>query len=725
MAKILIVDDEKSIRRTLGEFLLADAHEVVEAEDADTALLRLQETEFDLVVTDIVLPRVTGVELLRRIQATAPHIQVVMMTGEPTIETATEALRMGATDYLFKPITKVAILRVVANAVRLKTLEDTQRRLEAENRAHQANLERLVEERTAGLTAANKSLAASRGLAFTLLDRTAAAKEQAEQTAAKLQREVTERQQAETSLRASEARFRAVTASATDAIISTDSAGNIVGWNGGAERIFGYTEAEVSGQPLTLLIPSRHQDGHLAGLARMQAGGARHVMGKTVEVGGRHQDGHEFPLELSLAEWQVAEGRFYTAIIRDITERKQAEAERAKLEGQFHQAQKLELVGRLAGGVAHDFNNMLGVILGYVELALVQVAPAQPLFADLEQIRKAARRSADLTRQLLTFARREVIVPQVLDLNAAMEDLLKMLRRLIGEDINLAWLPATGLGQVKVDPTQIHQILANLCVNARDAISRPAPPSAAPPPAGWVGKITIATGNAAFDETYCGEHPGFVPGEYVLLTVSDNGCGMDPETLAHIFEPFYTTKGIGEGTGLGLATVYGIVQQNHGFIQVDSTPGQGTTFNIYLPRHASQGSAPQPETAGEPRLGAGETVLLVEDEPVMLDIARRVLERLGYTVLPARTPTEALRLAGAPGREIHLLLADVVLPEMNGWELSRRLVSLHPKLKCLFMSGYTANDIALHGVLNQELHFIPKPFSVNDLAAKVREVLER
>ena len=397
-------------------------------------------------------------------------------------------------------------------------------------------------------------------------------------------------------------------------------------------------------------------------------------------------------------------------VIRDITEGKRTEQERTKLETQLHQAQKLESVGRLAGGVAHDFNNMLQVILGNAQLALADIPPTAPAQANLEEIQSCAKRSAELTRQLLAFARKQTIAPKVLELNETVESLLKMLRRLIGEDICLAWFPAAGLGPVRMDPSQLDQILANLCVNARDAI-------------GGVGKVTIETQNAALDETYCADHPGCLPGEYVRLAVSDNGCGMDNATMSHIFEPFFTTKGVGEGTGLGLATVYGIVKQNGGFIDVFSEPGKGTTFTIYLPRIADQALAAKAETATDLALSCGETVLLVEDEPAILAMTRKMLERLGYTVFAANTPTEAIRLVETHLGGIHLLMTDLVMPELNGRDLASRLSSLCPKLKCLFMSGYTADIIARQGVLDESAQFIQKPFSMRDLAAKLRTVL--
>jgi two-component system cell cycle sensor histidine kinase/response regulator CckA len=395
----------------------------------------------------------------------------------------------------------------------------------------------------------------------------------------------------------------------------------------------------------------------------------------------------------------------------DITARKRAEEEKAALEAQLQQAQKLESVGRLAGGVAHDFNNMLGVILGHAEIALGQVDPALPLHAHLEEIHKAAGRSADLTRQLLAFARKQTISPKVLDLNETIEGILKMLRRLIGEDIHLNWQPEAGLWPVRVDPSQIDQVLANLCLNARDAIAD-------------VGKITIETATRVFDADYCGLHAGFVPGEYVRLAVSDNGCGMDKETLAHVFEPFFTTKEVGAGTGLGLATVYGIVKQNDGFINVYSEPGQGTTFSIYLPRHAGKAEQAQTEGEEEPLVRGHETILLVEDELAILEMTKEMLELHGYVVLAAGTPGEAIRMAREHAGEIHLLMTDVVMPEMNGRDLARNLLSIYPHLKRLFTSGYTANLIAHRGVLDDGVHFLEKPFSMKGLAAKVRQALE-
>jgi two-component system, cell cycle sensor histidine kinase and response regulator CckA len=403
--------------------------------------------------------------------------------------------------------------------------------------------------------------------------------------------------------------------------------------------------------------------------------------------------------------------RFLLGISEDITERKRAEEETARLEEQLLQAQKMESVGRLAGGVAHDFNNMLGVILGRTEFALEKTEPSSPLRGDLMEIRKAAERSADLTRQLLAFARRQTIAPKVLDLNETVEGMFQMLRRLLGENVAIDYKPESGLWPVRVDPSQIDQILANLCVNARDAITD-------------VGKLTIETGNRTFDEEYCAHHTGFVPGEYVRLVVSDDGCGMDKETLSHLFEPFFTTKKVGQGTGLGLATVYGAVKQNNGFINVYSEPGRGTTFTIYLPRHAGETRRTITEGAPAPDPRGREVILLVEDEPAILRLAAMMLEKQGYTVVAAATPGEAIRLARERTGEIDLLMTDVVMPEMNGRELARNILTLYPGLRRLFMSGYTADVIAHQGVLEEGVHFIQKPFGIKELAAKVREVLD-
>jgi two-component system cell cycle sensor histidine kinase/response regulator CckA len=509
-------------------------------------------------------------------------------------------------------------------------------------------------------------------------------------------RDITARKWAE----AERKRLMAAIEQAGEAIVMTDAQGIIQFVNPAFERTTGYSRKEAVGQNPRILKSGEHDELFYRNLWDTISGG-RTWAGRMVN---KRKDGTLYTEETTISPVRDASGRIvnYVAVKRDITEH-------LRLAAQFQQSQKMEAMGRLAGGVAHDFNNMLGVILGYAELALCQVDPAQPLHADLEEILKAANRSTDITRQLLAFDRKQTIIPVVLDLNQTVESMLKMLRRLIGEDIDLAWLPEVGVCPINMDPVQVDQILVNLCVNARDAIAD-------------VGKVAIETGNAVFDETYCADHAGFVAGEYVLLAVSDDGCGIDKEILDRIFEPFFTSKGVGQGTGLGLSTVYGIVKQNNGFINVYSEPGKGTTFKIYLPRYADQAVVTQREKAAEIPLSRGETVLVVEDEAANLQMDKIMLERLGYRVLAAGTPDEAIGLAEKHSSEIHLLITDVVMPEMNGWDLAERLQSLYPSMKILFMSGYTAKVIA-HRVLDEGVNFIQKPFSMKDLAVKMRDAV--
>ncbi len=391
------------------------------------------------------------------------------------------------------------------------------------------------------------------------------------------------------------------------------------------------------------------------------------------------------------------------AISNDITERKRAEDEREQLQLQLAQAQKLESIGRLAGGVAHDFNNMLGAILGNAELALDQLDPASDLAAFLGEIRKAAEHSAELTRQLLTFARKQPIAPRILDVNRTVDGMLKVVRRLVGESVELEWVPDDRVRPANVDPTQIQQVLTNLCVNARDAGAR---------------HITVATGNRRIESAEGGEGAG----EYVMLSVCDDGSGLDEATRARMFEPFFTTKELGRGTGLGLSTIHGIVKQNHGQIVVEAELGRGTTFLVYLP--AAGESAPvNGSPAGDPVESiAHGTVLFVEDEPALLAIGVRMLQAIGYQVLAAGGPDEALCLAAQHGGSIDLLMTDVVMPGLNGRELAERVRALVPDLACVFMSGYSSNILG-DGVLDDSVIFLQKPFVRRELDERVREAL--
>jgi signal transduction histidine kinase/CheY-like chemotaxis protein len=399
------------------------------------------------------------------------------------------------------------------------------------------------------------------------------------------------------------------------------------------------------------------------------------------------------------------------ALERDIAARQALESDRERLKSELHQAQKLESIGRLAGGVAHDFNNLLLGIMSHAELGRDVAGYDHPVRGNLDAIMDAAQRSAAITRQLLAFARKQTIVPVVLDLNDHVADTLKLLRRLVSEEIELAWLPKARRPLVKLDPSQLDQLLANLALNGRDAID-------------GVGRITVETGLAEFDAAACAEHPGAVPGAYVMLAVSDSGCGMDAATRAQIFEPFFTTKPVGRGTGLGLATVYGIVRQNDGFVTVESEPGKGTTFRLYFPRHVADGDAPAVLDDAPVVQGGTETILLVEDEQTVRVTAGLVLRGLGYTVLAADSPEEAERIVAERTQPIDLLVADVVMPGMNGRDLAATLVARQPGMKCLFISGYPSDVITRQGVLDRGVHFLAKPFSRAELAAKIRFVLE-
>jgi len=395
---------------------------------------------------------------------------------------------------------------------------------------------------------------------------------------------------------------------------------------------------------------------------------------------------------------------------RNITERKLAEEEKKKLQERLNHAQKMESIGRLAGGVAHDFNNMLSIILGSAEMALEDIEPSHNLYDELKSIQKAAMRSAELTRQLLAFARKQTIAPKILDLNDTVSGMLRMLQRLIGEDISLLWIPGANIWPVKMDPLQIDQILANLCVNSRDAIS-------------CNGKIIIETKNISFYEpSDAGQN--IIPGNYVMLSVSDNGCGMEQETVEHIFEPFFSTKEIGKGTGLGLATVYGIVSQNNGFIHVFSTPGIGSSFRIYIPKFLEkiEHGEYSPELSLQ-KIYSG-TILLVEDEINLLNMVEAMLVKLGYKVFTANTPGRALHFARKYRETIDLLISDIVMPEMNGRDLAEKIMSIHTNLKCLFMSGYTADVIANYCIIEDGIQFIQKPFSKKELGEKIRQVLD-
>jgi two-component system, cell cycle sensor histidine kinase and response regulator CckA len=516
-----------------------------------------------------------------------------------------------------------------------------------------------------------------------------------------LMTDVTERRRAQIALSHSEGKYRTLLEGLPVGIYRSSPDGRLLQANPALAQMLGYPDPQsllnVPADQIYLNAENRRE-----WQARMERDGEVHDF----ETQARRKDGTAIWLRDSARAGRDEHSNVihYEGILEDITERKH-------LEDQLRQSQKMEAVGRLAGGVAHDFNNLLTIISGYSELLIDTLTENDRARAQVEEIKKAGTRAATLTRQLLAFSRSQVLAPQVLDLNSVVTNVHKMLRRLIGEDIDLVTILGENLWSVRADPGQVEQVIVNLAVNARDAM-----------PQG--GKLTLETKNAVLDEAYARSHVTVVPGEYVMLAVSDTGIGMDVMTQAHIFEPFFTTKEKGKGTGLGLATVYGIVKQSGGYIWVYSEPGMGATFKIYLPRVETAVAAAGAGKASPQSSQGHETVLLVEDEPALRAMVRNVLASKGYLVLEARHGEDALVVAEMHRGAIHLLLTDVVMPGMSGRELAEHLSGLHPTMKVLYMSGYTDDAIVHHGVLGSDMAFLQKPFTPESVARKVRDVLD-
>jgi len=509
-----------------------------------------------------------------------------------------------------------------------------------------------------------------------------------------------ERRHAEAELRTSEATYRSLVQDSPFGVFRSTWDGQLLAVNPALVSMLGY-ESEAQ-----LLQKNMAKDIYVDPAQRARL---RDEIMKSESLTGEsmwhRKDGKPITVRHTARVVRNAQGRveYFNVFVEDITEHK-------LLEAQFRQAQKMEAVGRLAGGIAHDFNNLLTAILGCADLLLETLGPEAAERKDVEEIRKAAVRAADLTRQLLAFSRQQVLAPQVLDLNALLPNMEQLLQRLIGEDVALRTALGPGLGAVKADPGQLEQVIVNLAVNARDAM-----------PNG--GQLTIETRNAELDETYAAEHFPIQPGSYVLLAVTDTGTGMDAETKSRIFEPFFTTKPVGKGTGLGLATVYGIVKQSGGYIWVYSEPSQGTSFKIYLPRIAATPEPARSSPRHPASLRGNETILVVEDDATVRTLIRRLLESNGHTVLLAPGGDEGLRLARSHGRPIHLLITDVVMPGMSGRDLAAQVQALVPGIKVLYVSGYTDDAIVRHGVLKPGIAFLQKPFTADALARKVRGML--
>jgi PAS domain S-box-containing protein len=490
---------------------------------------------------------------------------------------------------------------------------------------------------------------------------------------------------------------------AANAIVITDAVGTILWVNPAFTAITGYAPEEVTGRKPNVLKSGQHdQQFYQALWNTIKAGRVWHG-----EMQNRHKDGHLYSEEMTIAPVRSHAGAIthFVAIKQDVTERK-------SLESQLQQVRKLEAVGRLAGGGSHDFNNMLGVIIGYGDILETQLPPGHPALKNAAEMQKAARRAADLTRQLLAFSRRQILQPQVVNLDSLIEELSKMLRRLIGEDIELVFLPGQGVARVKADPGQLEQVVMNLAVNARDAM-----------PSG--GRLSIETANVNVDGEFCHRHPPMQPGSYVRLSVSDTGAGMNAETLARIFEPFFTTKEQGKGTGLGLSIVYGIVKQSGGYIWVDSAPHHGTTFQIYLPPTTKAEATVTSQAPRQAPIGGTETILVVEDDSSLREMIRTVLTAAGYRVLEAPNGAEALSLLRGSNQPVHLLITDIIMPgQMNGWELSRAASINRADIRALFITGFGVESNTFGIEIDPDVMLLTKPFGSDLLLRKIREALD-
>ena len=752
---VLLVEDNPGDARLLREAVKDAAGISISLTHEETlarALKRLDDEPFDVIMLDLSLPDAEGLETLERTHAHMPNLPIVVLTGLDDEALAVRAVREGAQDYLVKgQVTGQVLVRAMRYATeRKRALEELRKSEEyfrslIENaldiitvldeagaiRYSSPSLERILGYRPSALHGTNLLALIHPDdcqvfLGKLVFDGNHAGLPQQFQFRLRHQdgswrvleaigkraggnspvggfvvnsRDITERTQAGVALREANETLRAVIETSPLAIYSLDLLANVKSWNRAAENIFGFSAGEVMNGPLPVVFPEQKAD--------FKARFEQCIRGNPLvgyEERFQRKDGSA--IEVSMWNAQVRDGNgVVTGIVAAVADN----TERKKLEDQFRQSQKMEAVGRLAGGVAHDFNNLLTVITGYCQMMVDQLSPADPMSEDLQQVLKAADRATTLTKQLLAFSRQQIVLPKVVALDALVRDMDQMLKRLAGEDIELR---IEGVcGKVRVDPGQIEQVIMNLAVNARDAMPRG-------------GKLVIETVDRDFDEFSVQYAQGLAPGPYVLLAVSDTGSGMDAVTRSHLFEPFFTTKERGRGTGLGLSTSYGIVKQNQGAILVYSEPGLGSTFKIYLPRvdeptdeQAKQG----PERAN---FRGTETVLVVEDEEGVRRVLLEMLQQAGYRVLSACGGQEAIELCRASDATVHVLITDVVMPKMGGRELAARLRQLTPGMRVLFVSGYADSVVLHHGVLETDTHFLQKPFTVEQLGRKVREVLE-
>jgi signal transduction histidine kinase/DNA-binding response OmpR family regulator len=715
MAKILVIDDHASNRAVLVELLSREGHQILEADGGEQGLaLALAELP-KLVITDIVMPTMDGFEFVGQLRAALGEgAPPVIFYSASYLERETRALAQscGVRFVITKPCKLETILQTVEAALHSggratdELGEEAVNLPGAEDPLNETRKLEASTERMRALAEIPLILMAERDPAQLL------------EKCCNAARKIIGSKYAHAGLLEEDGKtVRRFAVSGMDPVTAARCGPSLI--SGGplhlalGDRRIVNLHTPVR-NPVALGFYLDHPSIHSFLAVRIQTSdGVCGWLAFANKLGRNEFDEEEERIALSLAS-QLAvtyeNARLYEQLSRHAAELQQQIAGRERAEAQFLQAQKMEAVGRLAGGVAHDFNNLLTIILGYSDLLLSGTNAADPARASLEEIKKAGERAATLTRQLLAFSRQQVLAPQVLDLNVAVANTDKMLRRLIGEDIDLVTSYGADLGRVKADPGQIEQVIMNLAVNARDAM-----------PDG--GKITIETANVHLDETYAHGHVPITPGSYVMLAVSDTGCGMDKETQARVFEPFFTTKEIGKGTGLGLATVYGIVNQSGGFIWLYSELGEGTTLKIYLPRVEEVPATIEPTRVRPAPHRGSETILVVEDEESLRKLVLTVVRAAGYTVLEASRGEEALRICERQPGIIHLMLTDMVMPEMSGRELAARVASLRPETKVLFMSGYTDKAVVHQGVIDEGTPFIQKPFTPDTLARKVREVL--
>ncbi|MFZ2656133.1 MAG: response regulator [Victivallales bacterium] len=696
--RVLIVDDKEENIYLLRTLLQGNGYEVEAASNGAEALDKARNNPPALIISDILMPVMDGFALCRECKKDGAlnPIPFSFYTATYTDNRDQEfALKLGAERFIVKPQEPDVLLemiRDIINKSRNPAIKVAKPLLDDAERIPEA-----PEEESVYLKQYNETLV--RKLIIKM--------EQLEKTNLLLERDIAARTMAEAAMRESEERFRSLVEVAPEAIF-VQSKGLFVFVNPAALKLFGASRREdLLGTDLMMRIAPEWRETVRERVRFQQETGKPAPL---MEQDYLRLDGSRVPVETTAIAIKYQGCDSHLVFVRDVTERKHAEEDKSKLEAQLRQAQKMEAVGQLAGGIAHDFNNLLQVINGYTQLMLLTSTTDASTKGQLEQVKQAGDRAANLTRQLLTFSRREIQQNIVLDLNAIVSDMEKMLRRLIRENIVLQTTPATALKKIKADPGQLEQVIMNLVVNARDAMS-------------GNGILTISTENVEIDEAYARSRPGEVkPGPYVMLAVGDTGCGMDENVKTHIFEPFFTTKAEGVGTGLGLATVYGIVKQSGGFIDVESELGKGTIFRVYLPQALERNPAisSNPTTSAMPR--GTETILIVDDQEKVKELIMVMLQSIGYTVLPASHGAEALELARHHQGPIHILLSDVVMPGMSGIDLSKRMSTLCPGLKTLFMSGHVDDTIIKDAMSDR---YIQKPIAMGDLSRKIREVLDK